>query len=182
MLMVLAMMLPVAAPQARQVALRSLWSRRQRSMLGFLAGYLAVWALVGAVIVSVLTALGALHPAPVAVVVALVGAALWQISAPRRRVMRRCRTIRLGTARGLAADRDCAAAGWRAGLRCAFTCGPVMLSMAVGHHHVGLMGALVVLLMTERAPGPNPQRRAGRPFEGWCLIGLAGAVALIAVT
>ena len=47
MLMVLAMMLPVVAPDARRVAMRSLWHRRHRAMAWFLAGYLAVWAALG---------------------------------------------------------------------------------------------------------------------------------------
>jgi hypothetical protein len=31
-------------------------------------------------------------------------------------------------------------------------------------------------LMTERAPGPNPARRAGRALEALCLAGLADGV------
>ena len=47
-LMVGAMMLPVAAPHVRVVAVRSLWSRRHRSAGLFLVGYLALWLLAGA--------------------------------------------------------------------------------------------------------------------------------------
>jgi hypothetical protein len=52
-----------------------------------------------------------------------------------------------------------------------------MAVMALGHSLV-LIACLTVLLMTERAPGPNPAKRAGRPFEAVCLVALAGAVAL----
>ena len=35
---------------------------------------------------------------------------------------------------------------------------------------------LTALLLTERAPGPNPVRRAGRPHEAIALLGLAAGV------
>ena len=41
--MVLAMMLPLAAPQARLVALRSVWDRRHRSAALFTVGLVGVW-------------------------------------------------------------------------------------------------------------------------------------------
>ena len=180
MAMVVAMMLPVVAPQARHMAVRSLRRRRHRAMAGFLAGYLAVWALIGAAIVVVLHGAGLAHPPAGLAVAALFGAALWQVAEPRRRVLRRCGALRLGAPKGFAADRACAAAGWRTGLLCAFTCGPVMVATAAAHHQPALMGAVLALLLTERAPGPNPERRAGRPFEAWALMGLAAAVALVA--
>lgn len=180
-LMVLAMMLPVIAPEARRVAMRSLWLRRQRAVVAYLAGYLAVWAVVGAVIVATLHLLHQPHPRTAVTVAALLGAALWQTSSPRRRLLRRCGSLRLGAADGWAADRDCASAGLRAGRLCALTCGPVMVAMAVGHHYPTLMVALLALILTERARGPNPERRAGRPLEAWCLAALASLVGLVAL-
>ena len=181
MAMVIAMMLPVIAPQARHVALRSLRRRRHRAMVGYVAGYLAVWALVGAALVVTLHRAGVPHPPAGLAVAALLAAAIWQVSEPRRRVLRRCGSLRLGAPKGLAADRDCATVGWRSGLRCAFTCAPVMVASAAAHHDPAVMGAVFVLLLTERAPGPNPAQRAGRPLEAWALVGLAAAVALVAV-
>ena len=181
MAMVAAMMLPVVAPHARRIGLRSLWPRRQRSMAAFLLGYLAVWAALGTVIVAALAAAGTQHPPPTALVVVLVVAAGWQVSPPRRRVLRRCEAPRPAALRGWPADRDALVTGGRTGLRCAFTCGPAMLAMAVSHS-VWLMGGLLVLLLTERARGPNPGQRAGRPHEAWGLVGFAGIAALAAVT
>jgi hypothetical protein len=175
--MVLAMMLPIVAPHARRVAMRSLWRRRHRAMAWFVLGYLAVWSSVGAVLVGILVVAGHPRPGPAVLAAALLGAAAWQVSRPRRRAMRRCGTLRPVAARGWRADRGCADAGVRIGLRCAFTCGPVMLAMAVGHG-VLLMGALLALLLSERARGPNPDRRAGRPLEGWCLVAFAGVAAV----
>jgi predicted metal-binding membrane protein len=178
--MVLAMMLPVVAPHARRVAMRSLWHRRQRAIAWFVLGYLAVWLAVGAVLVWVLVAAGHPRPGPAVLATALVAAAAWQVSRPRRRVMRRCGALRPTAARGWHADRDCADAGVRVGLRCAFTCGPVMLAMAVSHGLL-LMGGLLAVLLSERARGPNPDRRAGRPLEAWCLAGFAAVAGLAAV-
>ena len=178
MAMVAAMMLPVIAPQAHYVALRSLRRRRHRAIAGYLAGYLAVWALVGTVLVVVLGVTGVPHPPAGLAVAALLGAGTWQVAEPRRRILRRCGSLRLGAPEGFAADRDCATAGWRAGLRCAFTCGPVMVATAAAHHQPLVLGAVIVLLLSERAPGPNPERRAGRRLEAWALVGLAAAIAL----
>jgi predicted metal-binding membrane protein len=177
MVMVVAMMLPVVAPQARRIALRSLWPRRHRAIVGFLAGYLVVWAVIGAVLVGALAALGRPHLPPAAPAAVLVGAAAWQVSGPRRRVLRRCESLRPMAVRGGAADVACATAGWRAGRRCAFTCGPVMLSMAIGHNPL-LMGGLLALLLHERARGPNPDRRAGRPLEAAGLVAYAALLTL----
>jgi predicted metal-binding membrane protein len=176
-LMVLAMMLPIAAPHARRVAMRSLWHRRYRAMVSFLFGYLAVWFAVGGVLAAVLVAVGQPRPGSAVLAAVLLGAAAWQVSRPRRRVMRRCGAFRAGAIRGWRAERDCAAGGFRIGLRCTFTCGPVMLAMAVGHGVI-LMSSVLVLLLSERARGPNPDQRAGRPLEAWCLVAYAAMIAL----
>jgi predicted metal-binding membrane protein len=178
--MVLGMMLPVVAPQARRIAMRSLWERRQRAMAWFLAGYLAVWFAVGAVLVGVLLALGLSDPGPAVLAAALLAAAAWQVARPRRRVMRRCGVLRPCAARGWRANRDCAESGVRIGLRCTFTCGPVMFAMVLGHG-LALMAGLLALLVSERARGPNPERRAGRPLEAWCLVGFAAVAGLPAI-
>jgi predicted metal-binding membrane protein len=179
MVMVLAMMLPVVAPLARHIALRSLWARRQRAIAWFLLGYLAVWAVVGALLVGLLAAIRRPHPPPAMLVPILVAAAMWQVSRPRRRVLRRCETPRPAAVRAWAADRACVTAGWRAALRCTFTCGPAMLAMAITHNPL-LMGSLLALLLSERARGPNPDRRAGRPHEALGLLACAAVVALLA--
>lgn len=178
--MVLAMMLPIVAPHARRVAMRSLWHRRHRAMVWFLLGYLAVWFAIGVSLAGVLVAVGQPDPGPAVLAAALLGAAAWQVSRPRRRVMRRCGALRPGAIRGWHADRDCAIAGLRIGLRCAFTCGPVMLGMAVGHGLI-LMGGLLALLLSERARGPNPDRRAGRPLEAWYLVAYAAVIGVVAI-
>ena len=50
LLMVVAMMVPLAAGAIRTTAARSLWRRRHRAIAAFLAGYLAPWAIAGVVV------------------------------------------------------------------------------------------------------------------------------------
>ena len=185
LLMVLAMMLPVVAPHVRTVGLRSRWSRRHRSTAAFVLAYVAAWAAVGVLLVAGLAAMYPGHhgasPVPGFLLpVAMLLAAAWQVSSPRRRVLRRCTPLRLGVSSGLAADADCARAGARSGLRCLVECGPVMLAMALSHSLV-LMAGLTVVLLSERARGANPVRRAGRPLEAWVLAGFAGIAAVLAL-
>ena len=178
-LMVLAMMLAVVAPQVRRVAMRSLWSRRHRAAVSFVLGYVTVWLVLGAGLVAVVLALGGQERLAPWLAVVLLLAAGWQVTGPRRRILRRCASLRLGAATGPAADLDCARAGLRSGLRCVFTCGPLMVAMALSHSLLLMAGVLVVLL-TERARGANPLRRAGRPLEALVIGGFA-VVAAVAV-
>jgi len=94
-------------------------------------------------------------------------------------MMRRCGALPAGAIGGWRADRDCARTGVRIGLRCAFVCGPVMLAMALSQSLL-LMSGLLALLLSERARGPSPQRRAGRPLEAVCLVALAAIMAVVA--
>jgi predicted metal-binding membrane protein len=175
--MTVAMMFPVVAPLAGRIAARSLWTRRHRAMATWLTGYVALWAIVGAVVVVAVAALDLGSRTSVATSVALLAAALWQVSTPRRRALARCGTTPVIALRGWAADRDGLLAGARAGVRCAVTCGPAMVATALTHD-VALMAAVTLLLVTERARGPNPHRRAGRPREAWGLVACAALAAL----
>jgi predicted metal-binding membrane protein len=112
-------------------------------------------------------------PAFAASLVLLVAAA-WQVTPVRRRVLRRCRGAGFVNVRGWRADRDCTAVGAADGRRCVFTCGPAMAVMVLSHSLI-LMAALTLLLLSERSRGPNPARRAGRPMEALCMVGLAVA-------
>ncbi|MEO7352353.1 MAG: DUF2182 domain-containing protein [Marmoricola sp.] len=178
-LMVAAMMLPVVAPQVRTVALRSVWSRRQRSAAAFVVAYAVVWVVAGAALITVLAVLDVEPPGTRWLIATLLLAAVWQVSAPRRRFLRRCGSLRLREASGLPADLNCLRVGARAGGRCLVTCGPLMLSM-VASHSLLLMAGLLGVMLSERSRGPDPVRRAGRPLEAWVIAGFA-AVASIAL-
>ena len=178
-LMVLAMMLPVVAPQVRRVAMLSVRSRRHRGAATFLLGYVVVWLVLGAALLAVLVPLGSSQQLTPWLAVVLLAAAVWQVCGPRRRMLRRCASLRLGAATGSAADLDCARAGMRSGLRCAFTCGPLMVAMALSHSLL-LMAGVMAVLLSERARGANPVRRAGRPQEALVIGGFAVVAAVAA--
>jgi hypothetical protein len=176
-LMVAAMMLPIVAPQVRRVSLRSVWSRRHRAAASFVLGYVVVWLALGAVLVTAILAVGDEQRLAPWLAVVLFVAAVWQVSGPRRRVLRRCASLRLGAATGPGADLDCARAGLRSGLRCAFTCGPLMVAMALSHSLLLMAGVLAVLL-SERSRGANALGRAGRANEALVIGGFAVVAAM----
>ena len=124
-----------------------------------------------------------LDPAPVGWLVPalLVAAAAWQVAPTRRRLLRRCGSVRLHAAGGPAADVDCVRAGVRAGGLCVAGCGVAMLPMAVlpmGPRASWSWPACSALLLRERAAGPDPATRAGRPHEAVALLALALVVSL----
>ena len=171
-LMVLAMMLPVAAPHVRVVAMRSLRSRRQRAAVVFLLGYVALWITAGAVLLAALVALGTEHLDGAWLVGILLVAAAWQVSRPTQA---RAASLWFPPARsggGGCCRPELCRAGLRSGLQCMVTCWPAMLAMAVSHDLL-LMAGLLAVMLTERARGANPMRRAGRPLEAWALGGFA---------
>jgi predicted metal-binding membrane protein len=174
-LMSAAMMLPVVAVGADRIAAAGLWRRRHVAVIEYLAGHLGVWSIFGLAavwIVAVAWPAGVPAEAPV---VALLAAATWQITPLRKRALRRCARPAYVNVRGWSADRDCVMGGIARGRLCLVTCAPVMAVMALAHSVI-LMLALTGLLLTERAAGPNPARRAGRPLEAIMLAGLAVGV------
>jgi predicted metal-binding membrane protein len=175
-LMVVAMMLPVVAPYARRVAFGSLWRRRHRAIAWFVLGYLAIWLGAGIALTGAVAAAAPGAASPV-VPVLLIGAAAWQVSRPRRRILRRCGALPPHALRGWRADRDCTANGLRYGIRCGLVCGPAMAAMALSGSPL-LMAGVTTLFLSERARGPNPHRRAGRPLEAW---GLATCAVVILI-
>lgn len=141
-LMVVAMMLPVVVPSLRVTAFRSLRRRRHRALAGFLVGYLAVWAIAGAAVCSLVAV------APVltgdgqgrAAAGAFLLAGLWQSTHLKKRALVAChRTVPLAPS-GWRADRDCLVFGGRIGGSCCAGCWPLMVACTLtGHHVVALL-------------------------------------------
>jgi Predicted metal-binding integral membrane protein (DUF2182) len=175
MLMSAAMMLPVVAVGADRIAAASLWRRRHVAVIEYLVGYLGVWSVFGLAAMGLIAAVWPVGVPAEAPAVALLAAASWQIAPLRKQVARRCARPAYVNVRGWSADRDCVIGGIARGRRCVVTCAPVMAVMALAHSVI-LMLVLTSLLLTERAAGPNPARRVGRPHEAIVLAGLAVAV------
>ncbi|MDR7275547.1 DUF2182 domain-containing protein [Catenuloplanes atrovinosus] len=156
-LMCVAMMVPIVLPAVRHVAVNSLRRRRLRAMAIFLAGYVGVWALAGAVLLPV-----AALPPRVPLLVALIAlAAVWQVLPARRACLRAChRTVPLPPTGPRAAAGGLRFGVWH-GLACAGVCGPLMAIMAVPgtHHPLWMIGVTAAVFLT-RYP-PRGRRRDG---------------------
>lgn len=181
LVMVAAMMLPLARADARWLANRSLARRRGRTVVLHILGFAGVWSWLGVAVVAI-AALGARGPAVGAGALAV--AAAWHVGPTRRRYLLRCGRGAVPAITGLRATTDCFRAGARTGWRCLVTCGFAMAAMAAVHSFV-LMAAIAVLTASERRAGPSPARRAGRRSEGLgfaaVAIVVAGAAARAAV-
>ena len=111
--MTAAMMLPSAAPAARQLARRSSFV----PTLLFTAGYLAVWTAYGVLAYGLYRLIGALdvgqlawdRSGPYAAGAVIVAAGLYELTPYKRRSLRRCRSAPPGNAirGGIAHGRDC---------------------------------------------------------------------------
>lgn len=172
----MAMMLPLVSSDLRWLAFRSLAARRQRTIVLHVVAYMAVWLLVGTIVMAG-AALVAITPLVIGSSF-LSGAALWHITGARRTALLRCRAGELPAVRGMRADLDVLAAGIRSARGCLVACGLPMLAMATVHS-LTLMVAITLLVASERHGGANPERRLGRPIEslGFAVLGLIVAAA-----
>jgi predicted metal-binding membrane protein len=166
LLMIGAMMLPMAAMAARFVAFRSFRRRRTRAMAGFLIGYVAVWL---AAAPLYLAAGVAAHLAGGSILVplgiALATAAAWQTTPAKRRALRQChKTVPLPPS-GLRADRAAVVFGLAHGRHCLASCWALMLVPAVaGHHWLPMLLVGLVAFCERRDLSAEPLRR---PAEAW---------------
>lgn len=143
LLMVVAMMLPATLPIVRAISLDGLWSRRYRAPAIFLAVYVAVWSLFGAVALGAwafASDRGGEGHAPLVIAAILVGGAGWQLTSRHRRCLKRCHRRRPIGVRGVAADRACAGYGAYHARQCVGTCWPLMLAMAPAHLPLLIVG------------------------------------------
>lgn len=148
--MTVAMMSPLARPTVRHAALASLWTRRTRSVVVCLGGYLVVWIAAAVVMTLVIQAASGLGIVPVQVAAA--GAAIaWQFTATKRRQLRRCaQTIPLAP-NGWRADYDCARFGALVGSSCVVTCWGYMAVGLTAGHSLPILAGLALVQLHERA-------------------------------
>ena len=173
--MVVAMMLPLTLGNVRHVAFSSLWRRRHRAILAFLAGYLAVWIIVQAAIVEGWGWLAPLVGWKTAGVVAMIAAVIWELAPIRQRWLRRCHhTVPLAP-RGWRADADCARYGVTTGMRCAAMCWALMVACVAFAHSLAVMAVLFgVQLLGRYHRRPSPALAAAAVLGGCLLPSAAG--------
>lgn len=170
-----AMMLPLAVPELRFVALGSLWRRRDRAMAMFAAGFLAVWTACGALILVAMHALVSWAGWPLAAGAAVSGAALWELAPAKSYLLRRCRRTVPLAPRGWHADACCARYGGITGWGCLTTCGPLMVVCAAFAHSLPVMVVLFGVQIDGRYGTRRSPRLAAGALVGACLLAaLAG--------
>jgi predicted metal-binding membrane protein len=151
-IMLAAMMFPSLVPQVRLVAMRSFWSRRQRAITLFLAGYSVVWVLYAVLAELVLAGLQLAWSPLVRYVVplSLLLAALWQLTPQKRRSLVACHfTMPLAPA-GWRADLDCSQYGVKTAWHCLVSCWALMLICAVAGHALWAMFVVTLMALSER--------------------------------
>jgi predicted metal-binding membrane protein len=156
-LMVAAMMSPLIVAPLQHVRDRSFARRRARSMLLFVAGYLAVWMIAGAALQAVALAARWAAPALAYLGIAAAAAMAWQISPAKQWCLNRCHRQPHLSAFGAAADRDAFDFGLTNGASCVGACWALMLLMLfAGQGHVLAMIALTLFVFAERLESPAP--------------------------
>jgi predicted metal-binding membrane protein len=178
-LMSVAMMLPAALPAVRHVAVNSLYWRRRRAVLEFLAVFLGIWAIFSAVVFGTLASqVPAGSTAALAAALAL--AALWQLTPLKRRALLACHRPQALPPHGWRATAGVARFGLGNGGACLASCWAMMLAMAViGSARLVWMAAFAGLIAVEKLnlkPG-RTARRVGALLAA-AAIGAAAAAVL----
>jgi predicted metal-binding membrane protein len=175
--MVVAMMLPLAAPAIRHVETATYMRRRNRSIACFVAGFIALWMAACIAASCGLAVLRAVVAAmPYANLWAALGfplAALWQLSHTKERALFRCHLVAPLRSYGLGADVDAARAGLVHGLRCVHNCLPTMLLPMIGRHDLDALAVIFVILAAERY---EPRPRNLQSAAALLLLGLKTAL------
>lgn len=169
-----AMMGPAALPAMRHVALSSLRWRRSRAVAEFVAAYGALWVAFGVVALGVTSRLG---PSGRLVAVALVLAALWQLSPGKQRFLRRCHRAVPLPPTGRRATLGCLRFGWVHGVACVGSCWGLMAVMAAAPAGHLAWNAVVTLLVLRERSAPRPRRAARQAALPLVVLAAAFAVA-----
>jgi predicted metal-binding membrane protein len=175
-LMVIAMMLPASAASVRFVAGRSLWRRRNRAIVVWTLGYVAIWLPVGAVIVgarAIAVQTGLLHSGAAPLIIGLLLAAGWQLTPIKRLALNGCHRTQPLAPSGIRADRDCFLYGVAIGRDCIVSCGPMMAAMTLGNRNeLILMLGMTTIVLVERVRHRVPRRASALALGLLCLAAL----------
>jgi predicted metal-binding membrane protein len=153
LLMVIAMMLPLACGSLRLTALASLWCRRDRALAGFVVGFLGPWLFTGILVAAMdlqLSRLASADAIPLLTCAALGCAAIWQLGPVKRRALVNCHQLLPLAPRGWRADRDCLRFGWTIGKACLTSCCLLMLACVISGHQFWTMLCVAGIGIAER--------------------------------
>ncbi|HEV2992419.1 MAG TPA: DUF2182 domain-containing protein [Candidatus Angelobacter sp.] len=159
-LMLAAMMSPVLMPPLCHIRARSFTHRRTRSIALFIAGYAAIWMVLGSVLLSLTLAVKSFAsqsylPAAGVAFIAFV----WQFSPIKQRCLNRCHGYTPLATFGVAADFDALRFGISHGIWCAGSCWALMLlPMLLPQGHLVAMAIVTFWIFSERLEQPMPPR------------------------
>lgn len=132
-LMVVAMMLPLAVPGIRYVARMVPRRGRVAATSTFAGAYVVAWLPLGVLTLGLHGRTAATWPV---VAAAFLLAAAWELAPAKRTALLRCHRHQVVRARQPARRHSCWAFGMRRGAWCVATCGPAMVALAVTAHAV----------------------------------------------
>lgn len=158
LVMAAAMMTPLVLDQARHVAVSSLWKRRYRTILVFLAGYLTVWTVIGTMLMFAASLVVGLVGWHLATATSFVAAAFVTQSRSHARWLRQCWATGPLAISGWRADLDALKFGVTTALPCVAVTAPLMWAAAVAHGLV-VMTAVTAVMVLERRRPPREARR-----------------------
>jgi predicted metal-binding membrane protein len=175
-LMVIAMMLPTILPAARLIALTGAWKRRQRGPALFALGYLAVWIGVGVLATVSLSRVALTLHGRWPLAIALVFAAVWELTVWKPRFLRACHRHPPVPPNGWKADRACVQRGMRNAVSCLGACWAIMTPMLVADHvhALWLMVPLTAAILYQKM---GTASRVVRPVA----VGLVAAAVVVAL-
>lgn len=160
-LMAAAMMIPTAMPAVHHVGGKSLFWRRRRATVEFVAVFFGIWFAFAAVVQG---GLGSWGPAssPYALAAALALAALWQLTPLKLRAMRACHRSRPLPPHGWRASAGVADFALHNGGACVASCWAMMAAASLAHPGSVLwMGVLTGAMAAEKL-AEKPRRIARR--------------------
>lgn len=162
MVMVVAMMLPIQIQGVRRTAERSLWSRRDRSIAGYLVGYVSLWALAGLPLAWASAEFGLTDRIDwtVGTAIGLIIAAAWLVSPWKAIATRMCHRTSALPPLGWKADLACVGYGWNSGCGCVFNCWPLMLGCWLSGHSLVIMSFAFGLGWADRHFAPSYKAHA----------------------
>jgi hypothetical protein len=160
--MVVAMMLPIQIQGVRRTAEQSLWSRRRRSIAGYLVGYVSVWALAGLPLAWASAEFGLTHRInwTMGAAIGFIIAAAWLVSPCKAIATRMCHRTSPLSPLGWKADLACVSYGWISGCACVFNCWPLMLVCWLSGHSLVIMSFAFGLGWADRHFAPNYKAHA----------------------
>ena len=166
-LMVAAMMLPLQVRPVRLTAERSLWTRRDRSIAGYVAGYSGAWVLGGLPLVWVDSAFPIGHRIDwtTGAAMALLVTGAWLVSPWKAAAARLCHQSSRLSPLGWRADADCIRYGFVSGCRCAYNCWPLMLGCWLCGHNLVFMLSAFAFGWVDRHFAPNYQAQAKASWQ-----------------